>query len=370
MSFAKRAGEEAALSAFGVSHGTPKPPPTWAQDWLKEKRKTGTQNLTIPSMSEKRALLGGGVGEAALLGGGLHLGANVVQKLLRRFRPQTGMRNFSTGLSHGLSGQKLHPGVEHVLRYGAGPESLVNYEMGKQLAEQVKHLPPVKQRQYLQQIAQHVGESEHVAKEPVVRSAIGGIEHFLKGDNSGLLGKFPQVAEGAKPTMGQRIIGPAAIAATTAAVPHAGIQFGWNAIRNLLAKKVGPTVAAKQLAAGAKGHTMHPALQGALDYAVSPSINDPRRLGLALNKEYEGLRKGVGGFTARKNLPNVPMPDPENLVDFASRVHQRNQAAKPPTAAAPAPQGTRGMMTKALLGGGALLAARNALKPDEERREY
>lgn len=49
---AKAAGEADALSAFGMAHGTPLPPPSWAQRWLDEKSKNGTKRVTIPSMSQ------------------------------------------------------------------------------------------------------------------------------------------------------------------------------------------------------------------------------------------------------------------------------------------------------------------------------
>lgn len=52
LELAKAAGEADALSAFGLSHGTPQPPPTWAQRWLDEKHETGTKRVTIPSMSQ------------------------------------------------------------------------------------------------------------------------------------------------------------------------------------------------------------------------------------------------------------------------------------------------------------------------------
>jgi len=49
---AKAAGEADALSSFGLAHGTPLPPPSWAQRWLGESSKNGTKKVTIPSMSQ------------------------------------------------------------------------------------------------------------------------------------------------------------------------------------------------------------------------------------------------------------------------------------------------------------------------------
>jgi hypothetical protein len=49
---AKAAGEAAALNAFGLAHGTPLPPPSWAQQWLEAPSRKGTKKVTIPSMSQ------------------------------------------------------------------------------------------------------------------------------------------------------------------------------------------------------------------------------------------------------------------------------------------------------------------------------
>jgi hypothetical protein len=52
LGLAKAAGEADALSSFGLAHGTPLPPPSWAQRWLSESSKHGTKKVTIPSMSQ------------------------------------------------------------------------------------------------------------------------------------------------------------------------------------------------------------------------------------------------------------------------------------------------------------------------------
>jgi hypothetical protein len=49
---ARAAGEVDALSAFGLAHGTPKPPPTWAQRWLSAEG-SPSRKVTIPSVSQE-----------------------------------------------------------------------------------------------------------------------------------------------------------------------------------------------------------------------------------------------------------------------------------------------------------------------------
>lgn len=49
---ARQSGERAALNAFGLAHGTPAPPPSWSQEWLRLPRERVAGNITIPSMRE------------------------------------------------------------------------------------------------------------------------------------------------------------------------------------------------------------------------------------------------------------------------------------------------------------------------------
>lgn len=51
----KKAGEAAALNAFGLTHGTPKPPPTWSQSWQGAPVKNVQKRVTLPSMSQGSA---------------------------------------------------------------------------------------------------------------------------------------------------------------------------------------------------------------------------------------------------------------------------------------------------------------------------
>jgi hypothetical protein len=49
---AYKQGSEAALTRFGLNHGTPKPPSTWSQQWQGNTVKNVQKKVTIPSMSE------------------------------------------------------------------------------------------------------------------------------------------------------------------------------------------------------------------------------------------------------------------------------------------------------------------------------
>lgn len=45
-------GQEEALSAFGLKHGTPKPPPSWAQEWQGSDVPRVGKRVKIPSMQQ------------------------------------------------------------------------------------------------------------------------------------------------------------------------------------------------------------------------------------------------------------------------------------------------------------------------------
>ena len=49
----RMAGVKLALEAFGLTHATPKPPPTWSQRWQEEPLKTVDKRVKIPSVTEK-----------------------------------------------------------------------------------------------------------------------------------------------------------------------------------------------------------------------------------------------------------------------------------------------------------------------------
>jgi hypothetical protein len=149
--YGKLAGEQDALSSFGLAHGTPRPPPTWAQGWLDTTRKNGTKNLTIPSMREKRAFdpltlgaLGMGakamlpwLGKAALGGAASHVGGNIIQKGLRKIMPQLAQRQMASGITHGLENKTMHPVMQRLLSRGLGPEYLAPYQTGQAISKQV-----------------------------------------------------------------------------------------------------------------------------------------------------------------------------------------------------------------------------------------
>lgn len=357
----KAAGERDALSAFNLAHGTPRPPPSWAQEWLEGTRKSGTKHLTIPSMREKKAFLG-----SLLLGGGLHLGANLGQKILRKTNlgKRIEQSQFASGLRHGFEGKQLHPATDKVMRFGLGPEALAHYEAGQAAAKELVAIAPENRAAALKRMGGMLGETEHLSKAPMIRSAPGGIERFLKGEKGFMDKHLTAVPQGQQVPLHERLVAPALGAATLFAAPHAAIQLGVNKGRDFLAKKFGPAWTAKELAAGARGQTISPLRRAATDYVISPAANDPRDIGLAAHKEYQGAQQGINKYLIDRGHKPVNLPGPDAIVDYAEGVGERLKKRPTPTQAPTAAPANRGGLGTALMLGGGLYTLRNRLQDD------
>lgn len=366
--YSKLAGEEDALSTFGLAHGTPRPPPLWAQEWLESARKNGTKNLTIPSMREKKAFFDP---MTLALGGALHVGSNLAQKIIRKtaWGKRLEQSQFASGLRHGVDGKQLHPVTEKVLRFGLGPEALAPYEAGHATAKQIQHLPPDQWETALRHGGSALGETKHLSGAPLIRAAPGGIERFLKGEQGFMEKHLTSIPKGQKVPLRERLIAPALGAATIFGAPHAAAQIFVNKGRDYLAKKFGPRWTAKEIAAGARGQEIGPVRRALTDYVVSPAANDPRDIGLAAHREYQDAQKGVNKFLADRGHGPIPLPGADAAVNYAEGVAERLKKKPPtPAAAAPAPEQTHsGALTGALLAGGGMYALHNRDREEEGR---
>lgn len=386
--YSKLAGEEDALSAFGLVHGTPRPPPTWAQGWLETARKNGTKNLTIPSMREKKAfepismaalglgakaLLGGLAGKAAIGAGtglGLHMGSNLLQKGLRRWAPGLGQRQFASGLAHGLEGKKMHPIMDAAIRYGAGPEYLAQYGMGQLASKQVAGMSPAQRDAYLHQAGSMLGETKHLAKAPIIGDMPGGIAAYRKGDQRWFHKLMPTVAQGAKTPWWQKAVVPAMAAGATALNPaaalHWGPQLAVNTIRDRISKSFrGKKFMANELAQGARGVPVSAARKHLTDLLLSPAVNAPRDIGLAANKEYGDWHNRINQWAAEHGHGPVPLPGAGQVTDFAEGVYDRLKTKPLPDVP---PPGSSGALGKMMLAGGGLYALNKATQRDEDER--
>jgi hypothetical protein len=387
--YGKLAGEQDALSSFGLAHGTPRPPPTWAQGWLDTTRKNGTKNLTIPSMREKRAFdpltlgaLGMGakamlpwLGKAALGGAASHVGGNIIQKGLRKMMPQLAQRQMASGITHGLENKTMHPVMQRLLSRGLGPEYLAPYQTGQAISKQVAGMPAAKREAYLRQASGVIGESKHMSKAPIAGAIPGAVETAGKKPSGFWHRLIPTAAAGTKfedlPRW-QRAIPTAVGLPLTIAEPGLAGHVAINKIREHIGHSdTGRSFMANELAQGARGKELPGWKKNLMEFGLSPATTDPRNIGLAANKEYGDWHGRVNQWAAEHGHGPVPLPGAGQVADFAEGIHNRLKAKQPPPANSPSPEApapSHGVLGKALLAGGGMYALNKAIQPDEEVR--
>ena len=380
--YSKQAGEEDACSRFGLQNGTPRPPPTWAQEWLEGARKSGTKNLTIPSMREKRAFdpltIGAlGMGGMKLLGHGLvggalsHFGGNLLQKGVRKFLPGMAERMMASGMTHGREGRQMHPVVERMLSRGLGAESLAPYHAGVAMGKQPEGMTPAQRENFLSTGGRIIKGTEHLSKAPIVGDIPGAVE---KAKKPGLFHKLiPTSAAGSKfedlPAW-QRAIPTAVGGAAAIAEPGLGVHFAINKARESISKSdFGKGILAKELAQGARG-VAHPTWRKhLLETVLSPGVTIPREIGVAMNKEYG---KGVGRLNelaAERGHGPLPLPGAAEVTNFAEGVHNKLKAKRPPVVPQAAAAGPGGGLSKMLMLGGGMYALNRALSNDDQEQQ-
>jgi len=385
--YSKLAGEDDALSAFGLAHGTPRPPPTWAQDWLESARKNGTKNLTIPSMREKRAFdpltvgaLGLGakavlpwLGKAAIGGAVSHVGGNLIQKGLRRWAPGLSQRQMASGITHGLENKTMHPVLQRLISRGLGAEYLAPYHTGQAISKQIAGMPAGQREAYLHHASNIIGESKHMSKAPIAGAIPAALETSGKKPAGWFHRMLPTAAAGTEfkdLPLWQRAI-PTAMGVPAALVdPSIAGHVAINKIRESVGHSdTGKAFLANELAQGARGKELPGWQKHLMELGLSPATTDPRNIGLAANKEYGDMHNRVNQWAAEHGHGPVSLPGAGQVTDFAEGVYNRLKTKPlpdvPPPAASPENNGNLGRL---LLAGGGLYALNKATQPDEDER--
>ena len=382
--YSKQAGEDDARSSFGLQNGTPRPPPPWAQKWLDEARSSGTKNLTIPSMREKRAFdpitLGSlGLLGAKIVGGGAasHIGGNLLQKFMRRF-PQVAEHQMASGLSHGMSGRTMHPIMERLISRGLGAESLAPYHAGQALAKTTEGLDPAARASVLRTGGRIARGTEHLSKAPIVGSAPGAID-IATAKKPGLLHRFLQKVTPTAPVgtkfenlpAWQRIIPTAIGAPLSVAHPALAGHFAINKIRESVGNSdFGKKFIANELAQGARGIPHPEWRKQVMELGLAPSTTAPREIGLAANKEYGKATGNLNQLAAARGRGPLPLPGAGEVADFAKGVHDKLQNRPKPVAPQAAAAGPGGGLSKMLMLGGGMYALNRAMNNDDQGQRY
>lgn len=248
---------------------------------------------------EKTAIIGA-------IGGGLlgHLALNAGYKAFNKssigHRFESGQ--MASGFRQGVGGTKVHPNVRDAATLTVGPESLVNYDVGRSLGTQMAGYSKGQRYRQLKKLRKNVAMSDQIRQAPIGKHVVPAVNQVLAG-KSGLMDRLPQVAASSQPTALQRAATVGVAGALGVASPEAGIHFGITSARRLLGGgKVGKAVRNRQLK---KSLTDSPGAvsrlrSAATDMAVSPAFLDTYRLGQAvradsLNIHTRRLVKSIAG---------------------------------------------------------------------------
>lgn len=249
------------------------------------------KDIGVPSFQEKNASwLMGPIGHLGVnaLGRAAHKSSNLATVLAHK------------GLQHGFTNSAINPAAMKSIVAIAGPETMGVYQAaqmaGKRLAEAPPHLRP----KILKQVSE-AGFDEHT---PMV----GALQEAAKHELAGTAPKLEAKGLGAKAyskfvdsmsdikntpfdTKTQRTVrtmGGAAPSAGLTAVDPSGsaAHFGINLAREQIGKSsYGKKVMGDLFESGVQGNQPSKLKETVIDYAVSPSVLDPQRMGRAMKEK-------------------------------------------------------------------------------------
>ena len=240
-----------------------------------------------PNQSEtnKHASLLGLLG----LAGAVHVVPNIGMKAIKSTKAGhnalTG--TFSAGVEMGRTGRKLHPNAQSLIEYGIGPETLVDYRLGRRLGEKLKDIPADRQERFLNK-AKGMGEAhirnaggvaEDIEKVPILNTLNNYIEG--RGENKVKKGLMRMSVPDDQPVTWKNKAGNLAMLGAAAAVePHLLMQPAISATRKTVAQSnIGQKFIDNQFHKGRQGQKLSKAKEVGLDLALSPAALDPYRIG-------------------------------------------------------------------------------------------
>lgn len=266
--------------------------------------------VNIPDKGiEKESSLLGALGLAGLI----HVAPNVGMKAIKS--TEQGHKalggSFSAGVNHGKTGRKLHPNAQSFMEYGVGPESLLDYHVGKRVGKRLGKYEdnPARQEVFLDRVKKKFGlldispeQIDELKNTPVLGSAY---RHFSGETNKGVEKALTKmsVPEDAKKTLGQRAGNLAMLAGAGAADPHLLLQPAFSYGRKQVAKtELGKSMLKSNFEKAVDGKEIPKWKERLIDTVVSPGVLDTHRVGKFTRNNVEpesielakGLAKEVG----------------------------------------------------------------------------
>lgn len=257
------------------------------------------------------------------LGTAMHVAPNIAMKAVKSTeRGHRALTNtFAAGLEHGRAGKKLHPNLDNALTYGIGPESMVEYRLGRKFGARLAQYPPHIQEKMLETMRHNVNLRfdqlpVNQQKELLHTPLVGSAKRYFDGEGEGKIKDFlvsKGVPEDAKPTILNRAADVAMLGGAAAVDPHLLVQPAISLARKKTAEsEFGQRFLKRQFENGESGVPLGRAKEILTDMVVSPGALDPYRVGRAMNRNVEApdreRLKVVGGelFAAKKRLDLSP----------------------------------------------------------------
>lgn len=232
------------------------------------------------------------------LGTAMHVAPNIAMKAVKSTdRGHQALTNtFAAGIEHGKTGQKLHHNWDSALTYGVGPESMVEYRLGRKLGEKLSKYPPEIQEKYLATMQRNINARfnnlpVNQQKELMHTPLIGTAKRYFDGEGEGKIKEFllkRGVPADQAPSKLNRLGDMAMLGGAAAVDPHLLVQPAISMARKKTAEsEFGRRFMKQQFQNGEQGVGLGKVKEFATDMLISPGALDPYRVGRAMNQNLE-----------------------------------------------------------------------------------
>lgn len=238
----------------------------------------------------KRASLLGLLG----LGTAIHVAPNLAMKAIKN--TETGQKGltglFSAGVDMGRTGRKMHPNLQSAMEYGIGPESVVEYQLGRSMGSRLSNMAPERQERFINKAKgmtnAYLNRNPEYAKKLDEVPILNSVKHYFDGKGENKVKDFFMKASVPKDqpvTWKNKAGNLAALGGAAAVDPHILMQPALSGIRKQIAKgPMGSKIFDKGFNQGNSGAPLSKTKETLIDLAVSPSVLDPYRMGKAMKE--------------------------------------------------------------------------------------
>ena len=197
---------------------------------------------------------------------------------------------FSAGIELGRMNKEFNKGYKLFLKYGLGPETLVDYELGLKIGKEIADLSTEEQEVYIESFKETIIENyltmseedkEQAEKTPYVNTIIS----YAKGDVNKTIERFIIKTSQPVGTKGFKYVAINLLILTVFIIiePHILFQPIVSLTREKVAKSsFGKAVLKNNFRKGLEGGTVNKAKGLIVELLISPSILDTMKLGYGL----------------------------------------------------------------------------------------